>query len=380
MSYLLMGLAARAMHLRSTSLPIRCASALVSAQPESEHVLSSPLLWRSLLPYLLIPPTILLLALTSSMGGNNVLELGIYIGALTLVGLLVFRQIFTVRGTVARNNQLWSMQHDLRENNQALSQANEQLEQQIRQLERAYEQLSHLNQLRDQFVANVNHELRTPLTQIDGYLELLSEYQGRLDEETQARFLKHAKEGSSELLLLSNTILDALRAESEIQPPQMEEVALSEVVHQVCEQFPTRIEHASRLCMDVPASLAAKADPQYLRQVLRNLLSNALKYSPAEASVTIGAQVVEREGTAAVCIWVQDAGPGIPAEEQVELFQKFVRLKRDVSGPIRGTGLGLYMCKQLVEAMDGQIWVESSGKQGEGSRFYFTLLAAPPRS
>src|SRR5581483_7824386 len=272
------------------------------------------------------------------------------------------------------------MQHDLSENNQALSQANEQLEQQIRQLERAYEQLSHLNQLRDQFVANVNHELRTPLTQIDGYLELLSEYQGRLDEETQARFLKHAKEGSSELLLLSNTILDALRAESEIQPPQMEEVALSEVVHQVCEQFPTRIEHASRLCMDVPASLAAKADPQYLRQVLRNLLSNALKYSPAEASVTIGAQVVEREGTAAVCIWVQDAGPGIPAEEQVELFQKFVRLKRDVSGPIRGTGLGLYMCKQLVEAMDGQIWVESSGKQGEGSRFYFTLLAAPPRS
>jgi len=74
---------------------------------------------------------------------------------------------------------------------------------------------------------------------------------------------------------------------------------------------------------------------------------------------------------------VQDAGPGIPPEEIPLLFEKFVRLKRDLAGPTRGTGLGLYLCKQLVEAMGGSIWVESSGRIGEGSRFCFTLPASP---
>jgi len=72
--------------------------------------------------------------------------------------------------------------------------------------------------------------------------------------------------------------------------------------------------------------------------------------------------------------YVQDEGPGIPSEEQPLLFQKFVRLKRDLAGPIQGTGLGLYMCKQLVEAMNGTIRVESSGNKGEGSRFCLTLV------
>ncbi|MBV9709928.1 MAG: HAMP domain-containing histidine kinase [Ktedonobacteraceae bacterium] len=381
MSYLFIGLAARAIRLnrRSTPLLAHSPSAFASPEQRADPMLSFPLLWRSLLPYLLIPPTIFLLIWASYMGRNNVLEPGVYIGALTLVGLLVFRQIFVVRGAVAQNNQLRSMQYDLRENNQALRHANAQLEQQARQLEKAYEQLSHLNRLRDQFIANVNHELRTPLTQIDGYLELLSEYQGRIDEETQARFIKRAKDSSQELLLLINTILDALRIDSEIQPPHLEEVALSEVIHQVCEQFAPGVEQASRLRRELPASLVVKADQRYLRQILRNLLSNALKYSPAEAAVTIRAHSVERRGSAAVCISVQDAGPGVPPEEQVSLFQKFVRLKRDLSGPVRGTGLGLYMCKQLVEAMNGEIWVESSGKEGEGSCFCFTILAAPTR-
>ena len=72
---------------------------------------------------------------------------------------------------------------------------------------------------------------------------------------------------------------------------------------------------------------------------------------------------------------VKDTGPGIPPEEIPQLFQRFARLKRDVSGTIRGTGLGLYVCKQLVEAMNGSIWVESSGKAGEGSCFFVALAA-----
>jgi signal transduction histidine kinase len=266
------------------------------------------------------------------------------------------------------------MQRDLRKTNQALRLANGQLEQQARQLEQANEQLSNLNRLRDQFIANVNHELRTPLTLIDGYLELLSEYQGHIDEITQATFIQHAKEGSQELLLLVNNILDALRVDREIESPHLEKVALWKVVHEVCEQFPPKGEQGSRLRVDLPDSLIVEVDQRYLRQILRNLLSNALKYSPPETFVTIRAQLVDRAGSSRVRISVQDAGPGISPEEQALLFQKFVRLKRDLSGPIRGTGLGLYMCKQLVEAMNGEIWVESSGNQGEGSCFCFTLM------
>ena len=77
-----------------------------------------------------------------------------------------------------------------------------------------------------------------------------------------------------------------------------------------------------------------------------------------------------------VCICVKDSGPGIPPEEIPFLFEKFVRLKRDLSGTVRGTGLGLYMSKLLVEAMSGRMWVESSGIPGEGSRFCFTLPCA----
>jgi signal transduction histidine kinase len=117
------------------------------------------------------------------------------------------------------------------------------------------------------------------------------------------------------------------------------------------------------------------ADSQDLRQVLRNLLSNAFKYSPAGTSVLISATLIP-DPPAQVCISVKDAGPGIPAAELPLLFQRFVRLQRDLSGPVAGIGLGLYISKQLIEAMKGQIWVESSGQTGEGSRFCFTLPAA----
>jgi len=120
------------------------------------------------------------------------------------------------------------------------------------------------------------------------------------------------------------------------------------------------------------------ANRKYLCQILRNLLSNVFKYAPKQTPVTISVIVQEDStqattSTPSVTISIQDAGPGIPLAEQQQLFEKFSRLKRDLASPVRGTGLGLYICKQLVEQMGGRIWVESSGHQGEGSRFCFTL-------
>jgi len=125
------------------------------------------------------------------------------------------------------------------------------------------------------------------------------------------------------------------------------------------------------------------ADKQYVRQVLLNLLSNAFKYSPKHTAVEVSAQMYDNAtanecAQSLVCISVKDTGLGIPPSEVPALFGKFVRLKRDLVGSVRGTGLGLYISKQLVEAMGGNIWVESTSIAGQGSRFSFTLPFAVP--
>ena len=131
-------------------------------------------------------------------------------------------------------------------------------------------------------------------------------------------------------------------------------------------------DQEDRIQLDISEPLIAQAHALYVRQVLRNLISNALKYSPDGTAVVVSARCPSND-VPEVCISVQDTGPGIPADEIPLLFGQFVRLRRDLSGPVRGIGLGLYISKQLVEAMGGRIWVESAGVPGQGSRFCFTL-------
>ena len=131
----------------------------------------------------------------------------------------------------------------------------------------------------------------------------------------------------------------------------------------------------------VDETLFVWADAQLVRQVLRNLLSNAFKYAPQQTLIVVSTRIDENLPPAnvpasSVVICVKDHGPGIPAEDMPFLFEKFVRLKRDLTGSVRGTGLGLYISKRLIEAMEGRIWVESSGVPGEGSCFCFTLPLA----
>jgi signal transduction histidine kinase len=238
----------------------------------------------------------------------------------------------------------------------------------------ALEQQRQLNQLKDQFLLNVSHELRTPLTEVSGYIELLSDHQEDLDTALQATFLKHARDGCQELLLLVNQVLAATQTSSEVNPPQFEAYSVVQVVREVVEHLDPRHTQDYQLHLDIPEHLTVWADPQHLR----HLLSNAFKYCPRQTAVVISAALSERiaQGTdppAQVCISVKDTGPGIPPAELPLLFGKFVRLKRDLTGTTRGSGLGLYISKQLVEAMHGRIWVESPGRAGEGSCFCFTL-------
>jgi signal transduction histidine kinase len=261
-----------------------------------------------------------------------------------------------------------------------------QLEETARLKTLQVEEQRQLNQLKDQFMAHVSHELQTPLTAVVGYVELLVKHQGELDAATQARWVDGVKQGCDELERLTNSILAAVRIDRDRQNLHLEPTAVAPTVYGVLADFDPREVHAYAVRLDLPEHLTVLADRHALRQVLRNVVGNAFKYAPKQTSISISAALSRHpsgsaDAAAHVCIRVQDAGPGIPPAELPLLFQQFVRLRRDLAGTVRGSGLGLYISRQLVVAMHGQIWVESSGKPGEGSCFCFTLpSAAQPAS
>jgi signal transduction histidine kinase len=240
-----------------------------------------------------------------------------------------------------------------------------------RHLTLAYEQQRKINELKDQILLHVSHELRTPLTVLGSFLELLKEYFELMDQAKRIQALNQALTSYDELVILLNQVLDAVTVNGTFPSAHSEHVSIRQVVQDVLDHLDPRDVHAYTIRLIVDKHILACADPQYLYRVLQNLLSNVFKYVPTHTIISI--EAVQLTPSSPVCLSVQDAGPGIPPEELPLLFEKLVRLKRDMAGPTRGTGLGLYICKHLVEAMGGHIWVESSGRIGEGSRFCVTL-------
>ena len=240
-------------------------------------------------------------------------------------------------------------------------------------LRAAYERQKELDRLKDQFIMTASHELRTPLTAVQGYIELFGHYDQLLPPEKRAEFIEKVQRGCDELTLMVENIMDASRVQVEVDNLHLSPVPLVESVRHVAEilEGMARSENRS-IHVDIPGDIYVMADDLRLRQVLLNLVGNALKYSPAHTDVDVTINMEDENVT--VCI--RDYGLGVPPEEQEQLFERFFRLQRDMNSPVRGAGLGLYISKQLIEAMGGRIWVESTGKGGEGSVFAFTLQCA----
>ncbi len=148
----------------------------------------------------------------------------------------------------------------------------------------AYEQERQLNNMKDQFIINVSHELRTPLAELYGYLELLIEYKENLDDEMRTTFLHKANNGCQELMLLVNSMLESIETGNGIQPPNVEELDVAEIVHEVLPRFDQYKEQEFYISLEIPEGTCVLADHQYLQQILRNLLSNAFKYAPKHTS------------------------------------------------------------------------------------------------
>jgi signal transduction histidine kinase len=256
----------------------------------------------------------------------------------------------------------------------AIAFSNARLYQQLRDTHR---KLQELDELKDQFMVTASHELRTPLTAVQGYLELLAQFGPNLPRAQQQEFLQKARRGCDELVLLLSNVMDASRLEIEagIRPAHLLRIPVKEVISDVITLIEPQAKLDRRLIqMFVPDQLCAKVDAARLRQVLLNLSSNALKYSPLGTPITYRARAVPDRSAAIIS--VSDRGPGIRPEDQARLFQRFTRLERDLNSSTRGSGLGLYISRRLIEAMNGRIWVESSGNPGAGTTFHIQLPLA----
>ncbi|MDQ2903789.1 MAG: ATP-binding protein [Chloroflexota bacterium] len=259
------------------------------------------------------------------------------------------------------------------------------------ELREALKQAQESERLKNHFLMTASHELRTPLTAVQGYIELLGSFSTTLDTEIQARFLNNARRACEELVLLLGNVMDTSRIDQDRVTLQLGPVQVTQAVQAILEILEPTISREERpVETQIAADLSVWADDLRLRQVLLNLAGNALKYTPAASKIAIsavcttGVELCERlpsapqqseEGIADhyVVIALRDWGPGIALEDQPRLFTKFMRLDSALNSVQRGAGLGLYLCRQLIEAMCGRIWLESAGIPGEGSTFYLAL-------
>jgi len=239
------------------------------------------------------------------------------------------------------------------------------------ELERKNEELTHLDQLKSDFMATMSHELRTPLTSIIGYSDmLLSGMTGELNEK-QATFVESILRGGEQLLNLINDVLDLTKIEAGRLELQREAVDLRAALLAVLPVVKPRAQDKRiKISTFLPTDLPPVwADPGKLNQILLNLITNGIKYTHENGSVSIEARTLDGEGM--VEIWVNDTGIGIAKEDQERIFQRFTHIDSSATRSQGGTGLGLAIVKELVELHGGTIRVQS--KLGKGSSFIFTL-------
>jgi len=227
--------------------------------------------------------------------------------------------------------------------------------------------LRRLENMRRDFVANVSHELKTPLSAIKGYTETLLE--GALkDEENALKFLQIIDHNANRLHRLIQDLLDLSRIESASYKLELEPIDVESLTKELKATFQKELE-AKRIAFEVPISGVEEiwADESALRQILSNLIDNAIKYSNSDGFITLR---IERLGTS-IRFGVEDTGPGIAPQHLSRVFERFYRVDSSRSRSLGGTGLGLSIVKHLVQLHGGEVWAESP--PGSGASFYFTL-------
>lgn len=247
----------------------------------------------------------------------------------------------------------------------ALKQGEALLKQVVRRLEE-------VNELKNEFVGMVVHDMRTPLTIISGFAQTLRQNWGAFDADQTKEILERIESKSAELTRMVGDTLQVSAIESNAFGYRIATFDIGEVIERTVEAVREVAFTDARIDVAIPDGLPlAFADKERQSQVLTNLISNAIKYSEAPAEVTITAH----EAGGDLQISVADRGRGIPEREMNKLFKKFSRLRQTAN--VQGSGLGLYICKRMIEDQGGRIWVES--EFGVGSTFHYTVPLAVDR-
>ncbi len=218
-------------------------------------------------------------------------------------------------------------------------------------------------QLQEDFVSTISHELRTPLGFIKGYSTSLLRQDTSWDVETQKEFLTIIDEEADRLSLLIENVLESARLQSKTLPLRFQPLRLDAVLRDVIMRLRTRNKNLD-ISMDLKAAPSIHGDGVRLSQVFENLFTNAIKYAPGVPIIVLLNQV-----GANIIISFMDRGPGIPAESLPFIFDRFYRVRSERT--VTGTGLGLYICKQIIHAHRGKIWAEST--PGQGTTFFIEL-------
>ena len=245
-----------------------------------------------------------------------------------------------------------------------------QLEEKTKELEQANSQLKRADQLKSVFLASMSHELRTPLNSIIGFTGiLLMELAGKLNDE-QKKQLKMVKNSADHLLNLINDILDISKIEAGRVDLSLKKFLLDDVINEVTEIFSNQAaQKGLELIVNIPGKIVLFSDMRRLKQILINLVSNAVKFTD-QGRITVTSTVLPDER---IEISVADTGIGIKEESMDKLFNPFQQVDMNPTKQFEGTGLGLYLCKSLVTLLGGEITAQSQYKKGSVFTFILPL-------
>lgn len=295
------------------------------------------------------------------------------------LGWVVFELFFLLRACRQSNEEMEGLarrQAELEllngEFERRVQQRTEELSQAVKQTQLARAQAEDASRIKSEFLASMSHELRTPLNSIIGFSEILSDGTfGELNPK-QERYVGNVSSSGRHLLSLVNDVLDLSRVEAGQLRLSLKSISLCEVLKSVSQPLAILAQKAGVELEFAEDSHPVMSDPARLKQILFNLLGNAVKFTPRGGRVWLSSEYLE---SGQVRFTVSDTGPGIPEAERERIFEEFQQLDMSYARNHQGTGLGLALTKRLVELHGGEIWVDSV--VGSGSHFRFTLPAAP---
>jgi PAS domain S-box-containing protein len=243
---------------------------------------------------------------------------------------------------------------------------------------RLHEEAQTAVKARDRFVSIASHELRTPLARVKGYAEMVlaAHSDGDLTDEMLQRSLRRIDDASDRLAALVRDLLDVSKISAGNLPMRLRTVDMADLVRDVVGRYQEQLSGTGHLLLEIVGTpRQVSADPDRVEQVLTNLLDNAIKYSPEGADVRVRVQPKAR----GVLLEVQDRGIGLPAEAAERIFEPFSRATNAEKRQISGMGLGLYICRNIVEQHHGRIWARSAG-EGAGTLVSLWLPEIPALS